>query len=174
MNDDDLSQILALRLLIARAAASDSLFWWDDESLTEAGLAMASRLFARQPALAVMRLSQRAASARHRAALGHLPGAVHLFHLGDEVELLLDDAFEAYDEDLPPAMPTREALHDALVQWEAGEAPLIRQRADAMIELQSAGEGTALAQARTLAAGYLYGDRARVVFPYLRPDGRGA
>lgn len=170
MDDDDLSQILALRLLIARTAALDSLQWWEDESLTDAGLTMASRLFARQPTLAVRRLSQRAASARHQAALGHVAGAVHLFSLGDDVELLLDDALEMYDEDLPSAIESRDALQSALAGWELGSEPPVRQRGDAMIELQGSEASTPLAYARTLASGYLYADREQVVFPYLRPN----
>jgi hypothetical protein len=44
-----MQQILQLRLIVCRAAATDALHWWDDESLTEAGLTLAQRVFAHSP-----------------------------------------------------------------------------------------------------------------------------
>lgn len=78
---DDALLIVALRLLVARAAAPDSLRWWDDESLTEPAAFVLGRIFPHSPPLAARRLALLAAEARHADATATFPGALHLYHL---------------------------------------------------------------------------------------------
>lgn len=77
---DDARVILALRLLIARAANSDSLAWWEDEALTLPGAFVLEKVFPVAPPLAARNLALHAALARHQAAC---PGsrALHLYRL---------------------------------------------------------------------------------------------
>lgn len=78
---DDAASILALRLLVARAANKDSLAWWDDDSLTPHASFLLERLFPMAPALAARNLALEAALARHQAACPVGDGAVHLYRL---------------------------------------------------------------------------------------------
>ena len=87
----DLIEILRLRLLICRAAATDSLRWWEDASLTEDGAFLLGRLFPRSARAAARRLALQAALLRHEVALAELPGPRHLFDLGAEVEAALQE-----------------------------------------------------------------------------------
>jgi len=77
----DAQTILALRLLIARAAQNDSLAWWDDSSLTAPARFMLYRLFPMVPPVAGRSLAIRAASRRHTDACEAIPRAVHLYRL---------------------------------------------------------------------------------------------
>jgi hypothetical protein len=87
----DLIEVLRLRLLICRAAASDSMRWWDDESLTEDGMFVLGRLFPRSAQTAARRLALEAALVRHQAALADIPHAQHLFDLGPAVEAAIEE-----------------------------------------------------------------------------------
>lgn len=78
---DDALLIVALRLLVARAAAPDSLRWWDDHSLTEPAAFVLERVFPHSPPLAARRLALLAAEARHADATATFPDALHLFRL---------------------------------------------------------------------------------------------
>lgn len=111
--DADVKVVWRLRLIIARAAQSDSLGWWDDRSLTAEGEFLATRLFARRPRLAAAKIALAAARARHAAAIPKGSG-VHLFDLGGELEYEL--AGMALDEAWIPVDPivSSDALLDAL------------------------------------------------------------
>ena len=89
---EQLEVVLRLRLLIARAAQRDGLAWWDDESLVPGADLLLARLFPRTPRRAAHCLAIQAARARHGAVLRDLPSARHLFALGDDEEVRLDDA----------------------------------------------------------------------------------
>jgi hypothetical protein len=95
----DAHLILALRLLVARAAAPDSLGWWDDESLTEPAAFILGRTFPHSPPLAARSLALLAAEARHRDAAEFFPRALHLYDLdwrgADRLALRLFSPMEA-------------------------------------------------------------------------------
>lgn len=73
--------LLALRLLVARAASADSLRWWDDEALTAPAAFVLARTFPHSPPLAARSLALQAALARHVDAAEYSPDALHLYRL---------------------------------------------------------------------------------------------
>lgn len=77
----DVEVIFGLRLLVARAAATDSLNWWEDQSMTEAAAFVLDRTFPHSPPLAARSLAVRAAIARHRDAAEVFSRALHLYDL---------------------------------------------------------------------------------------------
>lgn len=81
IGSEQAAPILALRLVIARAASADSLAWWDDESLTSHASYLLERIFPFAPSLAARKLALAAALARHEAACPSANGAVHLYRL---------------------------------------------------------------------------------------------
>jgi predicted nucleic acid-binding protein len=56
--------IAVIALLVARAGQKDSLSWWDDESLTDAGRFALSKIFPRNPGRAALRLAFESAKGR--------------------------------------------------------------------------------------------------------------
>jgi len=82
--------ILALQLLIARAAQKDSLSWWEDDSLTPSGKYLLERLFMVDPDEVGRRLALEAARVRYRAAFGEDRKALHLFRLDQTGEVEFD------------------------------------------------------------------------------------
>jgi hypothetical protein len=84
LSDKDARDVLALRLLIARAANSDSLAWWGDDSLTPPAVYVLERLFPIAPPLAARSLALTAAQARHRDAFPKGEDALHLFRLDQD------------------------------------------------------------------------------------------
>jgi hypothetical protein len=74
-------KLLKLRLLILRAAQKDSLGWWEDESLTQAGDYIASRLFAMDTEETARALALEAGRTRYRMAFGDIKDCFHLFRL---------------------------------------------------------------------------------------------
>lgn len=171
MNPLMLQEILALRLLVARAAASESLGWWEDESLTDAGLALAGRIFTRRPELIVQRLALRAAKARHRAALARYRGAIHLFDLRGEIEVALTAALPTLKIDIPRPIDSPDAFAQALsdIGVDTSGAPSTRAGSSAVqIEVDDTADPLAISQ--RLAAGYLLGEPGQPVFPFALPS----
>lgn len=170
---DELWQVLAVRALIARAAARDALRWWDDEALSEAGLALAARLFPRWPERAALRMAMRAGRSRHRVALERFPGALHLFWLGNEVEHELERRLDngvaaAGSIVIPPAVTSPEELGWALDALGAPPAATGRRANTPEIEIDARGATTLLERTLVLAAGYRVAGPAQPVFPYIR------
>lgn len=168
---------IALAIVVARAGCADSLGWWDDESLTEAGLFSLKRLFPRSYRGAALRLAIQAGRTRHEGALARLgfAGARHLFSLSDpgSADIGIPDP-----ESLPPAfwapIPDRETLRSRL-DAVAGRLPGLSTEASVgleglidlsrMLPASTAGPGDI---ARTLASGYLLGERGKLVLPFVR------
>jgi hypothetical protein len=76
-----IDELLRLRLLIARAAQKDSLSWWEDESLTQAGNFLMERLFIMDTNEIARKLAMEAAKTRYRMAFGEYDPKLHLFQL---------------------------------------------------------------------------------------------
>ena len=76
MTSTEAETIFRLRLLVARAAQSDSLRWWDDRSLTTEGDFVTGRLFAGRPRVAGVKISLATARVRNRDAVPRAPGRV--------------------------------------------------------------------------------------------------
>ena len=166
--------ILQLRLLIARAAGSDSLGWWDDGSFSEPGRFILERTFPVAPPLAARSLALRAAWERHAAAWPERKDAVHLYRLdsdGQDKMALKDISLR----DIPvPEQPIdsmtalreyMQALLDTLPKYR------VLHRADngaILIKPAPAPQGrpALLHRAMTLTAAYLEGDVGQPVFPY--------
>ncbi|MBK8030399.1 MAG: BrxE family protein [Chloroflexi bacterium] len=113
----DLSRLLQLQLLIARAGQRDSLQWWDDESLTSSGAYVVERVFVGAPQLTAQRLALRAAASRHAAALADFYTATHLFHLDEQrqTELALRGVRLPSEIDLQTPISDMTAFHDRLL-----------------------------------------------------------
>ena len=73
--------ILRVQLLIARAAQSDSLKWWDDNALTTGGEYLLDKLFPSAPHEIGVKLALESARARHFAAFAEERRVLHLFAL---------------------------------------------------------------------------------------------
>ncbi len=120
----DLSRLLHLQLLIARAGQRDSLQWWDDESLTSSGAYVVERVFVGAPQLTAQRLALRAAVSRHTDALADFYTATHLFHLDEQrqTELALRGVPLPSDIDLQTPISDMTAFRDRLLSI-VGTAP---------------------------------------------------
>lgn len=165
--------ILSLRLLIARAANTDSLHWWDDEALTASGGFLLERLFPVVPPLAARSLAIRAAQTRHQAACEAYPQAVHLYRLDLDN---LDKLALRREPLLPIPMPgepitTMDALRQNLLAF-INEPPryrVIRRTSTNLLQIDISppanGESLLLHRARTLAWAYLEGASKQAVFP---------
>jgi hypothetical protein len=70
--------LIALHLLLVRAAQKDSLRWWEAESLTQAGGFWVARLFLMDTAETARKLALEAACTRFRMAFGEDKHHLHL------------------------------------------------------------------------------------------------
>lgn len=166
--------ILRLRVLIARAAQPDSLQWWQDQSLTQDGMYVVERLFARNPKWAAAHLAIASSRARHWAAIPREPNVTHLFDLGNPIEFALAD-FRIETEWIPnpPAsmddfiMAIGEIVPDG-AGYESGapdtngalEIHLLPEREHLLPIL--------LARVSALALAYSGAERGQPIFPFLR------
>jgi hypothetical protein len=180
-----LSQILDLRLLIARAGERDSLSWWDSYALTEDGQWALARLYPRYADHAGARLAIEAAAIVHAKTIGHRP-AVTLFGLGadldarvmrqldlrrmddepltiapplhstDELQTLLTQTVELTDDDLA-------VVRSAVVNGHLAELGAVTEAGVWSDELVTI--------ARRLAAAYTLSELGRLVVPYYRLEG---
>jgi hypothetical protein len=107
--------ILRLRLIVARAAQTDCLHWWEDRSLTPEGDFMTTRLFFAQPRIAGAKTALGAARARHWDAIKRAPQVVHLFELGDAIEFELTP-IPLEENWIPAAFPDKEAFYAELTR----------------------------------------------------------
>lgn len=174
LSSEEAHAILALRLLIARAANTDSLAWWEDESLTPHAAFVLERTFPMAPPLAARSLALTAALARHQAACSAHNDAVHLYHLdadGQDKLALRDFSL------LPIAVPqepieTIAALQQHMVALIGGPWPCTAlRRTDArglQIQIPSSPDRASplFHRARTLAWAYLQGAPEEPVFPF--------
>lgn len=178
-----LTQILDLRLLIARAGEQDSLAWWNSHALTEQGRWVLSRLYPRYAAYAGARLAIEAAAVVHREAIGYRP-AVTLFGLGADLDARVMRQLELRrmdDEPLAIVPPIRSAdelrthlnqvvaLTDddlAIVNSAAANGHLVELGAVTAHELWAA--DVLQAMTRRLAAAYSLSEYGRLIVPYYR------
>jgi hypothetical protein len=160
-------------LLILRAGQKDSLGWWDDESLTDAGRYAFDKLFPRNPRYLAVRLAFSAAKERHQGMLkaaridtsvtiwdlaepimesfqGILPTSLHPIRTVEEFRQQLIHLLPSVRDVQIPA-PDKTGLLDLSPRMNAK-----RQHRIDFIEL--------------LATGYLSGGVGNPVFPFLRPN----
>lgn len=90
MQGNYLDRILQLRLLILRAAQKDSLAWWENESLTQAGGFLADKLFLMDTAETTQQLVMEAARKRYRMAFWEERKRLHLFWLDTKGQVEFD------------------------------------------------------------------------------------
>lgn len=170
------TQIIHLRLLIARAAQPDSLNWWDDNSLSPAGDFLIDKLFLYAPQEAGRKLGLEAAASRYRAAFNHAQPALHLFRLegSGEVEHGLREV-NLLEIDLPQEpILTIDSLKQPLLRI-TGEPPgysAVSERAERRLEIRLKDEklrDNPLRMAQVFAWAMLEGRPGAPLFPYL-PD----
>lgn len=167
--------LLALRLLIARAAQKDSLNWWEDDSLSPAGSYLLERLFPADPVEAGRKLALEAAKNRYEAAFSSDNAVLHLFCLDNsgDVEYGLQGIRLA---DIPaPNEPisTTDALQERLIAL-SGSKPafqIVGERANRCLEISiknSTNRHSVLDLAHILAWASLEGQPGHPIFPFLR------
>ena len=171
------NSIIGLCLIIARAGCVDSLAWWEDNSLAEAGLFSLKRLFPRTYQQAAIRLALQAARTRHHGILrvAGITDGSHLYSLLNP-EAMGEGASEldSLRSDLWPPIPDRSILQKRL---EAVAGPLPRLPVGVNVGLQGLIDLTGILPksggakgqvAMNLAAAYLLGDQGKPVVPYVR------
>jgi hypothetical protein len=169
LDEAQIRVIMRYRLAIARAAQPDSLGWWDDQSLSRGADGLLRRLFPRSAPLAGSRLALLAATAWHQRMLEAHGACEHLFFLGEEVELLLDQRLDELGL-APDVEPTPDAAGLRARLLEIGPSPG---------EVASGGEGRTFAlpvsvadrgaaeRAAVLAWAYLAGKQSQPVAPFI-------
>jgi len=83
-------RLALIALLVARAGQKDSLAWWDDESLTDAGRFALTKIFPRNPGRAAVRLAFESAKGRHAGVLV-AAGITHATTLLDLAEPFIEE-----------------------------------------------------------------------------------
>lgn len=166
----ELRDILAIRLVICRAAASDALGWWDDEALSHAGMSLAERVFPRRPERVAARLAIRAARSRHAAAISSIHDALHLFWLGDAFEMAFDGILgESSPGEIVVPGPVQTIAELASRLAEVGVTPpsALTISGSRLVEV-AASPADPLERGRRLAGAYASAEIGTPVFPYLR------
>ncbi len=170
---------LRLCLAIARAGCKDSLAWWDDESLSEAGLFSLKRLFPRTFRSAAFQLALQSARTKHDGVLkaAQIGNARHLLEASgeiaaDELAATIDDLWST----LSPPILDRAELRCRL-ESVGGSLPALPPKLGAQLEgvVDMSGVLRGLAGPdvdKTMAAAYLLGDRGKLVLPFVRKQGR--
>lgn len=178
LTPDEAELIWRLRLAVVRAAQPDSLYWWDDRSLTPDAEFVTERLFSRRPQLAAARIALATALVRHRAAIPAVSRLIHLFDFGDEIEYELE-AVKLTEAWLPSSFQTANALLDfvgQIVPDDSGYSCEIDGTLDTHtgpLEIWLALDNDPrlkriVAEASALTLAYATGGLQRPVFPYLR------
>jgi hypothetical protein len=176
LSPEDAQGILALRLLIARAANSDSLAWWDDSALTPAADFVLERLFPIAPALAGRALALKAALARHDAVCPS--GTLHLYRLDSDgqdrlaLRTIALDAVTVPDGPITSLDELREQLLALTKRPMAYTVVDRRPNGSVVVNPGQAPSGIhpARHRARALAWAYLEGTSQIPVFPYCMED----
>jgi hypothetical protein len=171
---------VSLALLIIRAGENDSLRWWDDESLSEAGLFALSKILPRNPRAAAVRLAYLAARERHRGILAAagVRGATTLLDFAEPaLATPQESAFlvtAVRDEPVTSMDQLRTRLHELASEVTTIEMPA--PSGEGLLDLSDfVGRASPGPQGRPalLAAGYLQGQVGKPVIPYLRAGTRG-
>jgi hypothetical protein len=175
LSPGDATSILALRLLVARAANKDSLVWWDDDSLTSHASFLLERLFPMAPALAARNLALEAALARHQAACPVCDGAVHLYRLeADNSDQLAVRGIPLLTVPVPDdPISSTDALRLNLLAMLGKPVAyrVVRHTETQGLQIETppspAGIPALLHRARALAWAYLEGKPSQPVFPFV-------
>jgi hypothetical protein len=180
-----LSQILDLRLFIARAGEQDSLHWWDNHALTEQGQWALARLYPRYADHAGARLAIEAAAVVHAKTIGHRL-AVTLFGLGADLDARVMRQLDLRcidDEPLTIAPPIRstselQTLLSQTVELTDDDFAVVRSAVvnGQLAELGAVTEASVWSDElvtiiRRLAAAYTLSDFGHLVVPYYRLEG---
>lgn len=167
-------QLLTLQLLIARAAQKDSLNWWEDDSLTPAGLYLLEKLFLFAPTQTGRKLALRAARNRYRAAFAGVESAYHLFNLDKSEEVdVHKQQVPIFGVDVPvDPIVSLDALRHLLVEQTGAvtQYEVIGVRAEHRLEIRpkvKPAQDSPLQLAQTLAWATLEGEPGKPVFPYI-------
>lgn len=166
------SQILALRLLILRAAQKDSLAWWEDESLTQAGGFLVEKLFLMDTAESARQLAMEAARTRYRMAFGEDRKRLHLLWLDPKGQVEFELRRARFMEIEMPAEPisTLEAFREKLLAL-TGQ-PMPYERVDVgnnnILEIRVNNRTDPLDLAKTLAWACLESPPRKPFFPYVQ------
>jgi len=183
---DVLDAILTLRLHVAAFGEQDALGWWDSYALGDVGEYALGRLFPRTTRWAALELGSEAARRRQHQLLEGIPGALHLFDLGNQVESMLEARILSYKAGeshgkMPLAVQGRPRSTDDLAvalghlvgDDAVAQAKSQTPHSATLLQLPSlsGADVTALAlrRARAFAAAYVHSDRARLVVPYVLP-----
>jgi len=166
--------ILGLRLLVARAAQKDSLNWWEDDSLTQAGSYLLERLFLTDPSEAGRKLALEAARTRYQAAFNGEDSAIHLFRLDKSGDVEHDlQGIRLGDIPLPSEpIPKPDMLRQKLLDL-TGQPPqfqIVGERANNRLEIgmqHTVGKISIVNIAATLAWASLEGKPGQPIFPYI-------
>lgn len=174
IHPDDCLRILQLRLAIARAAQSDSMNWWADESLTPDATFLLGRLFPRSIERSRQCLALQAARARHQAKLTAIPRVRHLFDLGDAAEFQIKQVFQRGPRPQYPSTPisSAEELKTTLIHIVGNRPtdPIQPSQADRLLEIEIEAGWSLMRMAEVLAWSYVQGERQGPLFPFVRDD----
>jgi len=173
---DASKHIIQLQLLIARVGQNDSLRWWEDDSLTEAGVYLLERLFPFAPYIQGRKLALLAAKNRHDAVFGQETQILHLFRFGFEGDREQEkSAFDPSCFELPDApIRTIDELKIHLAQLV--EAPNPQSKIDRVItddgrlQIKIPSTKTTIDMANRLAWAYLQGEPEKPVYPYVKQN----
>ena len=169
----ELTHLLNIRLLIARAGQKDRMRWWEDDSLSDAGAYLLERLFPFAPHVHGRKLALAAAKARHMVVFADNPSIQYLYHLGidGEIEYALS-RISLDDIDVPgESIDTTEKLRQHLVDL-IGEPPqklkINKPLVDRRLPVQLSQDATMEQRINALAWAYLQGAPEQPVFPFLQ------
>ena len=173
---DASKHIIQLQLLIARVGQNDSLRWWEDDSLTEAGVYLLERLFPFAPYVQGRKLALLAAKNRHDTVFGKETQTLHLFHFGFEGDRVQESlAFDSPELELPDApIRTIDELKIHLAQLV--EAPNPQSKSDRVIaddgklQIKIPSTKNTIDMANRLAWAYLQGEPENPVYPYIKQN----
>ena len=170
-------RVVGLALLVVRAGARDSLGWWEDEALTEAGAFALRRIFPRDPKRVAVRLAFRAARERHSGVLASA-GVGRVTTLLDLTESLVEGTAVlpgSLDEPIASPDELRRRMRELAPRLDDLRIP--QPQTFGLLDLTALTErsGVSLGEMATmLAAGYLNGEKGRPVIPYIHGAGEGA
>lgn len=175
INAETRTGIVTLRLLIARAAQKDSLQWWEDESLTQAGGFLVDRLFIMDAPEIARKLAIEAAATRYDMSFGDDKSKLHLFRLDQTGHVELDLQFTRFlNFDMPAEpIPTLDALREKLDALTPKRMPytVASNGLDNQLEIRIKGysrKTPVLDLAQTLAWAALESPYGKPLFPYIQ------
>lgn len=167
---------IGLTLLVLRSGAKDSLGWWDDEALTEAGGFALARIFPRSPERVALRLAFRAAWERHAGALD-VAGLGRALTLFDFTEALIEGIAAPPFPLNRPITSSDEFLRQLILLAPEIEAFTLPQPDPSglldLTPLAGCPDQTPAERVTRLAAGYLRANPRQPVFPFVHLAARG-